>query len=198
MTFDYFNRRLHLYLALSLLPWFLVYGLSSIPLSHGAYFNRLYEDGQPMWTLRFERSYNVPVPDDAELKTIGRRIVRDTGLTGAWGAYRQSADELHVFVYRFRHSVRVIYRIPERKLRVEDARFRWDHFFTGMHARGGFDQDSWLDDFWAVVVDLFCVGLMLWVASGLWMWWRARGLRLWGAIALGAGCATFALFLAAL
>ena len=38
MSFDHFVRRLHLYLALTLLPWFFVYGISSIPFSHNSYF----------------------------------------------------------------------------------------------------------------------------------------------------------------
>ena len=38
MTFPHFNRRLHLYLGLCLLPWFLMYGASSIPFAHGQFF----------------------------------------------------------------------------------------------------------------------------------------------------------------
>ena len=30
MTFTHFNRRLHLYLGLALLPWLFMYGISSI------------------------------------------------------------------------------------------------------------------------------------------------------------------------
>ena len=40
MTFPHFNRRLHLYLGLALLPWLFMYGLSSIPFAHTQYFER--------------------------------------------------------------------------------------------------------------------------------------------------------------
>ena len=34
MTFNHLNRRLHLYLSLTLLPWFLVYAVSSLAIHH--------------------------------------------------------------------------------------------------------------------------------------------------------------------
>ena len=34
MTFSHVNRRVHLYLALALLPWFFMYGISSVPFVH--------------------------------------------------------------------------------------------------------------------------------------------------------------------
>ena len=41
MTFSHANRRLHLYLALGLLPWLLMYGASSLPFAHGQFFEAL-------------------------------------------------------------------------------------------------------------------------------------------------------------
>ena len=62
MSFNHFNRRLHLYLAMVLLPWVFMYGISSIPFTRNAYFNNLYKDGVPMWTTRLEQSYDRAVP----------------------------------------------------------------------------------------------------------------------------------------
>jgi hypothetical protein len=77
---------------------------------------------------------------------------------------------------------------------VEDRRFRWDSFLTGMHARGGFEQEGVLQKSWSVIVDLVCVAIVLWIASGLYMWWGLSGSRGWGWAAIAAGCASFALF----
>jgi len=64
MTLHQVNRRVHLYLALFLLPWFLMYGVSSIAFSHGPYFEELDKaKGIPLWTQRFERSYEAAVPE---------------------------------------------------------------------------------------------------------------------------------------
>ena len=63
-----------------------------------------------------------------------------------------------------------------------------------MHIRAGFVQESFLSDLWAVVVDIVCVAFVLWVATGLYMWWLQSQTRRWGALALGAGCLSFFLF----
>ena len=66
LTFDRLNRRLHLYLALFFLPWFLVYGLSSAVFSHPAWFGQ----GQA-WKALFDREYRLdPIPPDADLRPI--------------------------------------------------------------------------------------------------------------------------------
>ena len=38
MTFSHLNRRVHLYLGLALLPWFFMYGISSLPFAHNQFF----------------------------------------------------------------------------------------------------------------------------------------------------------------
>ena len=77
---------------------------------------------------------------------------------------------------------------------MEDRRFRWDHFLTGMHARGGFEQEGILPLSWSVVVDLVSVAMIVWVASGLYMWWELPGQRRWGWLAIVGGAASFLLF----
>ena len=49
-------------------------------------------------------------------------------------------------------------------------------------------------------VDLLSVGLLVWIASGLWMWWTLpkANVRRWGWLALGAGVASFAAIIATL
>jgi hypothetical protein len=196
MTFNILNRRTHLYLGLALLPWFALYAISSIPFSHNQYFEqRDKARGLPNWTTRFERTYEVPVPEGADLRPLGARILHDADIGGgAWGAYRQSRNQINVYVHRPFTAVQAQYFINEKKLVVMDKRFRWDHFFTGMHAKGGFEQESWLQNSWGVVVDLVCIAIVLWIASGLYMWWSLRGVRGWGWLALGGGCLSFAFF----
>ncbi|MCL5745750.1 MAG: Lrp/AsnC family transcriptional regulator, partial [Acidobacteria bacterium] len=96
MTFPHLNRRTHLYLGLLLMPWFVIYGLSSIPFSHPSWGQAYYGDGAPQWTTRAERRYELPVPAGsdglmhpnrllAELQAEGRvtnvELARRVGLT---------------------------------------------------------------------------------------------------------------------
>ena len=46
---------------------------------------------------------------------------------------------------------------------------------------------------WAVLVDVACLGILLWIGSGLLMWWRLAKLRAWGAIAVSGGILSFLL-----
>jgi hypothetical protein len=56
-----------------------------------------------------------------------------------------------------------------------------------MHARGGFEQDGLLQRSSGVVVDLVCLAIVIWIATGLYMWWGVPGARRWGAAAILAG-----------
>ena len=197
MTFAHLNRRTHLYLGLGLLPWFLMYALSSIPFAHNQFFERRdAARGLPLWTLRATYNVDLPVADDPEaLRGLGAALLAKAGVPAeTFGVYRQSPTQVNVYAYSFRHSTQLKYFTTEKRLTVEDRRFRWDHFLTGMHARGGFDQESWLVRSWSVIVDLVCLAIVIWIASGLYMWWALPGSRRWGLAAIAAGALTFTFF----
>ena len=197
MTFPHINRRTHLYLGLALLPWFTMYGISSWFFSHGDYFEeRDKATGLPSWNLRYEKPYDVAPPDGNELRPWATRVLADTGLHGtSYGAYRQGPNQVNVYVYTIWNSTQVKYFNDKKLMRVEDKRFRWDHAFTGLHGMGGFDQDGFLRNAWSVIVDIVCVGIVIWIVSGLYMWWHVPGHRAWGWVAVLGGWISFVLFL---
>jgi len=197
MTYSHLNRRVHLYLGLALLPWFFMYGISSVPFAHSAFFERLDAAKKlPLWTLTLERPLDVAVPDDPDgLRRLGRVLLGEAGLQGmTYGVYRQSPTQINVYAYSFWKSTQLKYFTDRRLFTQEDRRFRWDHFLTGMHARGGFDQDGLLPRSWSVVVDLVQFAILLWIASGVWMWWELRGHRRWGIAAILGGMLSFVWF----
>jgi hypothetical protein len=202
MTFSHLNRRTHLYLALVLLPWFLMYGISSVPFAHSQFFND--RDARlklPNWILRYEKPLDVPLPnaDPVAMRQFGKALLDDGGIQAeTYGVYRQSATQINVYAYSFWRSTQVLYFTDRKIVRAEDRRFRWDQFLTGMHARGGFDQDGWLVSSWSVVVDVVQIGILIWIASGLVMWWEIRSHRRWGLLAIAVGLATFLGFAAGL
>jgi hypothetical protein len=182
MTFSHLNRRVHLYLGLALLPWFFMYGISSVPFAHNQYFERREAvRGLALWTLRATHDVDAAIPANSE-------DLR------AFGAGRQSPTQVNVYVYSFWRSTQLKYFADQKRLTVEDRRFRWDHFLTGMHARGGFEQEALLVRSWSVVVDLVCAAIVLWIASGLYMWWGLPGSRRWGWLAIVTGTMAFVVF----
>ena len=198
MTFAHLNRRTHLYLGLALLPWFFMYGLSSIPFAHASYFDaRDAAKKLPSWTMTMDRTVDLPLPaaDDQLMRAFGERAMREAGLEDtSFGVYRQSPNQINVYAYSFLKSTQLKYFVDTKRLTVEDRRFRWDHFLTGMHARGGFEDERLSVRSWSVIVDLVCAAMVVWIASGLYMWWGLPGHRRWGWIAIAAGTATFVMF----
>lgn len=192
MTLDRFIRRTHLYLGLALLPWLLVYGVSSLLLSHPTWFA---QPAAEVWQPLFDRDYNRPVAESTDLRTVARAILIDCELDGAFWAERPRADELRITRHRFGSDTRLIYRINEHRLRAERRTANGRDYVLRLHFRGGFQQPSVWDGAWAVVVDLTCLALVAWVLTGLLLWWRMRALRGSGLLALIAGVMTFAAML---
>jgi uncharacterized iron-regulated membrane protein len=77
---------------------------------------------------------------------------------------------------------------------VEDKNFRWDHFILKFHWVGGYQHDNLIRDIWAFLMDIVFVATIIWVVTGIYLWWKIRQTRLWGAIALGGGVISFLIF----
>ncbi len=197
-SFDHINRRAHLYLGLFLLPWFVMYGVSSFVISHHAWFGAGQE---PPWDVVSERPYEHAVPsrtDEAELRRLGVAILRETGAEGAFWAERPRPDELRIMRFTFWEQTRLTYLIAEKKLRTEHQRLRWDQVLLRMHVRGGFEQPGVLNTLWSIIVDIVCAAILVWIGSGIFMWWRLGRIRRWGLLALAGGLLSFALLMAGL
>jgi hypothetical protein len=194
MTFNHANRRLHLYLALGLLPWFFIYGFSSIYISHGSAIQRAFPSDQPVWSSRSEQSIDLDVPSDGNLRTLGKKILSDLDLAGPFYIARRNFG-FQIYRVTFLHHVRITYRTESSTLRAEDRRFGWREFFGTLHTRGGFQEGEFLHNTWSVIVDIVCVGILLWITRGLIMWWQLIAQRKWGIVALGGGFVTFFLFM---
>lgn len=194
LTFDWLNRRVHLYLALALLPWFLVYGVSSVSFSHPDWF----EKGPPNKVL-FEREYQLePIPADADLKPIGEKIQKDAGLEGHFSVYRPGNGSINLWATTFMKSTNATYDPKNHTLRAEETVFTFRGLLGRLHTRGGFENPDILHQAWGVIVDVVQVGIVLWVISGFVIWWKMKRYRLWGLLATATGIASFAIFMAGL
>ncbi len=178
-------RRVHLYLGMFLAPWVILFGLSSLPLNHASLQRPV------RWTVRDERPYQRPIAPGADLRDVGREILADAGLAGGFNVSRPSPTRIVVNRPNFRRFARVTYDLAAGRLTIADRTAAWPQSLTAMHTRAGFYNRSPGNSFWAVLIDVLCVGLVVWIATGLTMWWQLRGSRTWGWVALGAGLASF-------
>ena len=198
MKFKILNRHTHLYLGLVLTPWIVMYGLSSLILNHGSFFNKLFNDGTPQWSTMSEQEYHRPVPDNADLQGIASEILHEFGLRNSFFVSRPTPDRVNIIAKDFISMTRFTYFISEERLLVEKRRFQWNTFLVGMHTRGGFQQDLFLDDLWAVVLDLVCIAFVVWILSGIYTWWKYNRYRFWGSMAIIGGVISFGGLLLAL
>ncbi len=192
-------RRIHLYLALFLAPWILMYASSTFVMNHRVLFHGPAPAPPPQYVVERELVYPGEMPEGATPQQVARQLLATLDMDGAHVVARPFAAE-RVVIHR-QHPVsprRITYTAADRRVVIEKMTFSGAGFLERMHRRRGFQHDYALEDLWAGTVDLTIAGLLLLALSGIWMWWTVRAARPLGALALGAGFALFGLFLAVL
>ena len=198
MKFNIINRRTHLYLGLALIPWVLMYGLSSLIINHGPFFNKLFANETPLWSVKLEQEYHRPVPENADLRKLATEILNEFELGNSFFVSRPVPERININALDFTSPTRLSYFVEEGRLVVEEQNFRFKTLMIMMHLRGGYGQDNFLDDLWAVILDLVCIAFLVWVISGIYIWWKLRDLRIWGLVSIIGGLVTFGWFILAL
>jgi hypothetical protein len=194
MNFLHVVRRTHLYLGLFLLPWVIMFGVSSIPLNHNS------SAAPPAWTKVADLPFTAAVPatsSTADLRVLGRAMMNAAGVSGGFYVNRPNPRQVNVNHPNFIGPTRIFYYVDQQRLVSERRQFTPRMFVTGLHTRGGFTLDGFWDSVWALFVDALSIGLLLWIASGLLMWWKISGTgpRKWGWLALASGAICFVIIM---
>lgn len=186
-------RRIHLYLALFLTPWVLMYSLSTFVMNHRAQF-RGRPPSQPKWERVSERVYDGQFPGGADHAVKARQLLMSFDLDGA---HQASMREGKLVIQRnlALQPVRLTFTPESKQLVIERQTLEGSAFLERMHRRRGFQHPYALEDAWAFSVDLFIAGVLFWALSGLWLWWELKVTRALGGLALLAGLSLFAFFL---
>lgn len=189
-------RRVHMYLALFLAPWMLMYALSTLAMAHREFVLSFYPTKTPALTLEREMDYSRTFPAGATPDQMGKQILEDLGLDGT---HRVSGGQAGKPLVIERHHSwtqrRITYDPATHKVSIQKEEFRALTFLDRMHRRRGFQHPYAVEDSWAFSVDLTVTTMIFWSVSGLWLWWELRPTRLWGGLCFGLGVALFATFL---
>lgn len=190
-------RRTHMYLALFLFPWMLMYALSTAAMNHRALF---VEAGAPPLQYEKERQivYDGVFSENADLRTVSRQILASLDLDGAHGVNRRKDGAIVINRNDLTTPRRLTYSPADGTILIERLPHRANAFLERFHRRRGYATGYALDTVWAVTVDVVIVAMVFWVLSGLWMWWELKVTRPLGAIAFLAGVGVFALYLSTL
>ena len=196
MTFSLLIRRTHMYLALFLFPWLLMYALSTAVMNHRALFVDEAGHGAPQFQRERELVYDGVFPDGAELRTISGQILASLDLDGAHGVTRRKDGAIVITRNDLLTPRRITYTPASRALLIERLPHRTNAMLERFHRRRGYATGYALDTVWAVTVDVAIGAMMFWALSGLWMWWEMKVTRRLGALAVVGGAGLFVLFLA--
>ncbi len=188
-------RRSHLYVALFLSPWLLMYALSTLVMSHRGYFVEKYGRGPVPFLLEREVSYPGDFAPEVPLREVSRQILASLDLDGAHGVNRRPDGTIVINRNDLMAPRRITYAPAEQKLVIERMEPRANAFLERFHRRRGYATGYALDTTWAVTVDAVIAAIVIWVLSGLWMWWEMKATWRFGALAALGGAAIFALYL---
>jgi hypothetical protein len=189
-------RQTHLYLALFLIPWILVYALSTLSMNHYQFLKEVFGRTPPQYTQVKEMQYPGVFSEDASPEMVARQILYDLDLDGSH-YIRGNLNDHHMTITRMDPIAlkRITFFPVEKKITMEQADFQMSNFLHFLHGRRGYQHDYLIDDAWAFSVDLFLIAMIFWIFSGVWLWWRMKKTRRLGTIFLLSGIGLFCLFL---
>lgn len=218
MTVMQVLRKIHLYLALFLTPWVLLYGLSTVLMNHMPFIAGLYGKDWGAFVVERETTYDAPLPTRAvrpaadtsipvptpprialDSNAAARQILQDLNLDGShW--VDAGRDGSRIIIHRNDPLVprQIVFTPLDRKLVIKRQTFQLPLLLRRLHTRRGYGSPYLADDLWAFAVDLFIVSVLLWGITGLWMWYKMKPTRRWGTLCAAAGCILFVFFLLAI
>lgn len=187
-------RRSHMYLALFLTPWMLMYALSTIAMQHRSWFAG---EGEPLeYSVNSTTTYDGDFAPDVDVDQMAEQLLAHMRMDGLFRARRLDDGKLEVVRFNPLQNQRLTLNPADKNLVVETASMRPARALENLHRARGFQTGMAVRTAWAVVVDAVIVAIVFWCFSGLWLWWQLKTTRRIGAICALSGLGVFALFLA--
>lgn len=173
-----------------------MYALSTLGMHHRALLTGHEQRVDPPFDVVSEQPYRPTLEAGIDGREAARRILEDLEKEGAFDVQGSLEDgALTIVRHRPIRTERLTYEPMAGTLRIERRQFQTVYFLEMLHRRRGFDQPFLANDTWAVIVDGVIVAILLWAATGLWMWWEMLRTRRLGAWCLLAGTTLFVWFL---
>ena len=117
-------RRIHMYLALFLTPWILMYGLSTMAMNHHHSLRALYGGQAPAFLPDRAESYTRTFDDEFTKRQIARQILIDLDLDGRFRVNGDPASRLTILRIDPVSPTRVIYLPQKQQITVEVQQLR--------------------------------------------------------------------------
>ena len=173
-----------------------MYGMSTLVMHHREFFTGHERRVAPDYKVIQDGSCELTVKDEESSEEVASRVLSDLGISGSHSV-RGDVHSGTLIINRNRPfgSYRVTFDAKEQKLKVERQKWGLAFFLEMLHRRHGFREAYLANDLWAWIVDFVIGAIVLWGATGLWMWFELSRTRKWGSVCLIAGSSLFALLL---
>jgi hypothetical protein len=192
-------RRIHMYLALFLTPWILIYALSSLVFNHLGTVRGWYGGDLGRFEQIDQFEYKANFSKETSPADAARRILRDLDMDGSHFVQGSPTGERLTIHRQSAAAVRRITYLPkEGRITVERQIYNTPGFLMRLHMRHGYEQPYAAAKGWGLGVELTVLAMTFWIASGLWMWWEIKPARMWGAVFALSGLGMFAVLLFAI
>jgi hypothetical protein len=180
-----------------------MYGITAAAFNHKGWFpgaDDLYNLSGTNWTKEKSWPCSIDVPPEGQVpREIAAQMLDVAGIkANAYGAFRSGRQQVSAYITEFWNTRRLAYDIDKQQLSLYVRKPVLSTTLTQMHSRAGFHHDGLFNDLWAIMVDAVMISILLWIASGFYMWWQQPKLRVSGGLAFAAGLAVFIAFLVCL
>ena len=188
-------RRIHMFTGLFLAPWMMMYALSTLVMAHREFIGSFYSSENPALITERELNYSRSFATNTTREEIAQQILKDLALDGAHSVSGgRDGSPLVIQRQSALPQRRITFDASKGRISIEREEFRASTFLERMHRRRGYQHPYALEDTWGFSVELAVVAMTFWSLSGIWLAWKIRTTRMWGALALAVGLGLFALF----
>lgn len=186
-------RRTHMYLALFLPPWMLMYALSTMAMQHRDLFSG--GEGPPAYEHQRTTTYDGGFAPGADPKQMGEQLLTHLQMRGLFQAKQLDDGKLEVVRFNPVQNRRLTFNPADKSLVIETSVVPAGRALENMHRLRGYQSGFASRTAWAAVVDLVIAAMVFWCLSGLWLWWQLKTTRRLGAIFALAGLLWFIVFM---
>ena len=171
-------RNSHLFLGLFSCLFVLMYGVSSVQMSHNSWFRSQPDVSETEYAL---------APHAADARAVARELMDVHKLRGEVVQVRATTGRLAFSITRPGTVYQVEYAIPTGAAKVRQNRARFIGMLNRLHHVNGIRHDYWLINVWGVFVAIVSLGLLALGATGIYLWFQIHEERVIGGILLAGG-----------
>lgn len=171
-------RNTHLLLGLSCCLFLLMYGVSSVQMSHNTWFNLRPAVSTTEYTL---------APGITDARAIANELISAHGLRGEVTQVRPGPTALSLTITRPGTVYQVEYTPAAGVAKVRDNHAGFMGMLNRLHHVNGVRHDYWLINIWGALVGIVSLALLTLGGTGIYLWFKIHRERIIGSILLAGG-----------